>query len=47
MKKLRLLFILSLLAVYSQFAISQMDPNAPLPVDESVRYGVLENGMTY
>lgn len=47
MKKLRLLFTLTLLAVYSQFAISQMDPNAPLPIDESVRYGVLENGLTY
>ncbi|MEZ5071146.1 MAG: insulinase family protein [Bacteroidales bacterium] len=25
----------------------QIDPNAPFPVDESVRYGVLENGLTY
>ncbi len=26
---------------------AQMDPNQPIPNDESVRYGVLENGMTY
>ena len=26
---------------------AQVDPNQPMPNDESVRYGVLENGMTY
>jgi len=28
-------------------AAAQVDPNQPVPNDESVRYGVLENGMTY
>ena len=37
-----------MLAMLSQFAIAQqMDPTAPLPNDETVRYGVLDNGMTY
>ena len=37
-----------MLAMLSQFSVAQqMDPTAPLPNDEAVRYGVLENGMTY
>ena len=37
-----------MLAMLSQFAMAQqMDPTAPLPNDETVRYGVLDNGMTY
>jgi zinc protease len=28
-------------------SFAQMDPMQPLPNDESVKYGVLENGMTY
>lgn len=47
MKRIRTLFPLVLLAFYSQFIIAQMDPDAALPNDESVIYGVLENGMTY
>ncbi len=41
-----LISLFLLLAIYVQ-ANAQMDPNQPLPNDESVRYGVLENGMTY
>ncbi len=36
-----------MLALISQFSMAQMDPTAPLPNDETVRYGVLDNGMTY
>lgn len=35
------------LVLAGQWVHAQMDPTAPLPNDESVRYGVLENGMTY
>ena len=33
--------------MFNMHATAQMDPNQPLPNDETVRYGVLENGMTY
>lgn len=47
MKRIR--FVLSallLMSVYA-FTLAQVDPMSPMPNDESVRYGVLENGMTY
>ena len=28
-------------------ALAQLDPMSPMPNDESVRHGVLDNGMTY
>ncbi len=37
---------LMLMVIYG-YTLAQVDPMAPLPNDESVRYGVLENGMTY
>jgi len=47
MKHLRT--VISLIFLLALFASSraQMDPMQPLPNDESVRHGVLENGMTY
>jgi zinc protease len=47
MKHIRLFLSIFMLATFSQFSIAQMDPMQPLPNDESVRQGVLENGMTY
>ncbi|MCP4310978.1 MAG: insulinase family protein [Bacteroidetes bacterium] len=47
MKRISVFFTIVLLAVVSQLALAQMDPKAPLPNDESVRHGVLDNGMTY
>ena len=47
MKCIRLFLSIFLLAAISQLSFAQMDPMAPLPNDESVRHGVLENGMTY
>ena len=47
MKCIRLFLSIFLLAAISQLSFAQMDPMAPLPNDESVRNGVLENGMTY
>ena len=38
--------ILFLGAIFLNIA-AQVDPNQPVPNDESVRYGVLDNGMTY
>ena len=47
MKSIKTVFSLLLLSVVSQLGLAQMDPMAPLPNDESVRHGVLDNGMTY
>ena len=49
MKGRKVIISAFILALISQFAMAQaqMDPTAPLPNDESVRYGVLDNGMTY
>ena len=47
MKKFRSILSVSLLAVLCSQAFAQMDPMQPLPNDEAVRYGVLDNGMTY
>jgi zinc protease len=47
MKRFKVFFSLLLLSLVSQLALAQMDPMAPLPNDESVRQGVLDNGMTY
>ncbi len=40
-------FSVFLVASYCAFSFAQMDPTQPLPLDETVRHGVLENGMTY
>ena len=40
-------FSVILVASYCAFSFAQMDPTQPLPLDETVRHGVLENGMTY
>ena len=48
MNRLKTILSVFMLAMLSQFAMAQqMDPTAPLPNDETVRYGVLDNGMTY
>ena len=47
MKHLRSVISLFLLAALCANASAQVDPNQPMPNDESVRQGVLENGMTY
>ncbi|MEA3476762.1 MAG: insulinase family protein, partial [Bacteroidota bacterium] len=47
MKRIKLLMSALLLMVVSAYIFAQVDPMAPMPNDESVRYGVLENGMTY
>jgi zinc protease len=42
------LFILTVALFSGYLSLSgQMDPNQPLANDESVRYGVLDNGLTY
>jgi zinc protease len=41
------LFTLSLLVLTGIQAISQPNWNTPVPVDPNVRYGKLENGLTY
>jgi zinc protease len=47
MKRIRI-FLTAVIAISSTMIVSsQGDPNQPLPNDESVRFGVLENGMTY
>lgn len=43
-KKILFVFSMASLAAFSQ---AQVDPMQPMPNDESVRTGVLENGMTY
>ena len=47
MKKLTLIFASAMLLLAFGPLQAQLDPMSPLPLDESVRYGVLENGMTY
>jgi zinc protease len=47
MKHIRLYFSIILLALFAGISMGQMDPAQPLPDDESVLHGVLENGMTY
>ena len=47
MKRFKMILsALLLMAVYVS-TTGQVDPNAPMPNDESVRTGVLDNGMTY
>jgi zinc protease len=46
MENIRLL-VLALLVTGGQMLNGQIDPNQPLPNDESVIHGVLENGLTY
>jgi zinc protease len=47
MKHKKGIISLVFLGLIYAFAAAQVDPNQPVPNDESVRYGVLENGMTY
>ncbi|MFH0756449.1 MAG: insulinase family protein [Bacteroidota bacterium] len=47
MKRIQFIISIILLASISQISFGQMDPTAPLPLDELVRHGVLDNGMTY
>ncbi len=47
MKRIQFFISIFLLAAICQLSFAQMDPKAPLPNDETVRHGVLENGMTY
>ena len=47
MKKSKLYLSAIILAVVSVSAFAQVDPMSPVPNDESVRHGVLDNGMTY
>lgn len=47
MKHMKVINSAVLLGLVFAFASAQVDPNQPVPNDESVRYGVLENGMTY
>ena len=47
MKRIRFVFSALLLMMVYVFTMAQVDPMSPMPNDESVRYGVLENGMTY
>ena len=47
MKKFKMLMSVILLTVVYVTSLAQVDPMSPMPNDESVRQGVLENGMTY
>jgi len=47
MKGIKGTTILLVLIFICQGLAAQIDPMQPLPLDESVRYGVLDNGMTY
>lgn len=47
MKRVYFILPVFLLATSARILFAQMDPNQPLPHDESVLYGVLDNGMTY
>jgi len=42
----KILFVLSMASLCA-FSFAQVDPMQPMPNDETVRAGVLENGMTY
>jgi len=47
MKHFKLMLSAILLTAVFVSTLAQVDPMLPMPNDESVRYGVLENGMTY
>ena len=47
MKHFKPIISILLLAAIAVQSLAQLDPMQPLPNDESVRYGVLENGMAY
>jgi zinc protease len=47
MKRSKLYLSAILLAAVYVSAMAQVDPMSPVPNDESVRHGVLDNGMTY
>ena len=47
MKRTRFLLSAILLMLVYVGALAQVDPMSPMPNDESVRFGVLDNGMTY
>jgi len=47
MKRSKLYLSAIILAVVCVSAFAQVDPMSPVPNDESVRHGVLDNGMTY
>jgi len=47
MKHFKPIISILLLAAIAVQSLAQLDPMQPLSNDESVRYGVLENGMTY
>ena len=47
MKLIKKAFSFLLIASVCSLSFAQVDPTQPMPNDESVRTGVLENGMTY
>ena len=47
MNRIKAIISTLLLLMFSLCVMAQMDPMAPLPNDESVRFGVLDNGLTY
>jgi len=47
MKRSKLYLSVILLAVVYVSSLAQVDPMSPVPNDESVRHGKLDNGMTY
>jgi len=47
MKQIKIVLATIMLTVICVSTQAQVDPMSPMPNDESVRYGVLENGMTY
>jgi len=47
MKQLKLMLSAIVLMIIFVSAEAQVDPMSPMPNDESVRYGVLDNGLTY
>ena len=47
MKYTKFIMTALLLMLTYLVTLAQVDPMSPMPNDESVRHGVLENGMTY
>jgi len=47
MKRFRMVLSVLMLTIVYVSIMAQVDPMSPMPNDESVRTGVLENGMTY
>ncbi|MDF1573665.1 MAG: insulinase family protein [Bacteroidales bacterium] len=47
MKQVKLIFSAVLLIMVYAGSLAQVDPMSPVPNDETVRYGVLDNGLTY